>query len=117
MINPKTPRLAAVLVLIGEVLVTVIVRYIHPGGGDTIEATLRSFAASKYWVGIHLAQFFGMATLLAGVLVLFETVKVSAGAARWLGFLGSVATLLALSLAGMVFAVDGVANKSAAEHG
>ena len=113
MINTKSFRLAAVLVLIGEVVSTVIVLYIHPGGGETIEATFMNYAASRYWVAIHLAQFCGTAILLAGVLAFFQILRVSDGVPHWLGFFGSIAALLGLALAGVVFAIDGVANKSA----
>ena len=115
MINLNSYRFAAVLVLIGEVLVTVIVLYVHPAGGDTIEATFRNDAASRYWVAIHLAQFLGMAVLLAGVLAFFFSLKVSAGVRGWIAFFGSVATSLGLALTGVVFAIDGVANKSAVD--
>ena len=115
MINTKSFRLAAVLVLIGEVVSTVIVLYIHPGGGETIEATFMNYAASRYWVAIHLAQFCGTAILLAGVLTFFHILKVLDGVPHWLGFFGSIAALLGLALAGVVFAVDGVANKSAVD--
>ena len=115
MINTKSFRLAPVLVLIGEVVSTVIVLYIHPGGGETIEATFMNYAASRYWVAIHLAQFCGTAILLAGVLTFFHILKVLDGVPHWLGFFGSIAALLGLALAGVVFAVDGVANKSAVD--
>ena len=75
MINTKSFRLAPVLVLIGEVVSTVIVLYIHPGGGETIEATFMNYAASRYWVAIHLAQFCGTAILLAGVLAFFHILR------------------------------------------
>jgi hypothetical protein len=115
MINTKSFRLAAVLVLIGEGVSTLIVLYIHPGGGETIEATFMNYAASKYWVVIHLAQFCGTAILLAGVLAFFHILKVLDGVPHWLGFFGSIAALVGLALAGVVFAVDGVANKNAVD--
>jgi hypothetical protein len=115
MINPRSIRLAALLVLLGDVVSTVIVRYIHPQGGETIEATFND-AASKQWVAIHLAQFLGMAMLLAGVLAFFLSLDVSSPISRWLGFFGSTAGFLSLALAAVVFAVDGVANKIAVDH-
>jgi hypothetical protein len=107
-------RLAATLVATGAVLVTIIVKFLHPGGGATEEATLANFAASGDWTAIHLGQFVGMALILTGLLVLFLALNVSDGSARWVGFFGAVAAGVGLALAGGVFALDGVANKHAA---
>jgi hypothetical protein len=115
MINPRSIRLAALLVLVGDVVSTLIVRYLHPQGGETIEATFTNDAASKQWVAIHLAQFLGMAMLLAGVLAFFLSLDVSSRISRWLGFFGSTAGFLSLALAAVLFAVDGVANKIAVD--
>ena len=115
MANYKLLRLSATLVLIGGVLVTVIVEFLHPGGGNTLEATFANFAGSGDWAAIHLGQFVGNAVLLAGLLVLFFALDVSQGAPRWLGFFGAIAAGVAIALAGVVFAVDGVANKQAVD--
>ena len=117
MANYKLLRLSAALVLIGAVLVTVIVQFLHPGGGNTLEATFANFAGGGDWAAIHLGQFVGNANavLLAGLLVLFFALDVSQGAPRWLGFFGAIAAGVAIALAGVVFAVDGVANKQAVD--
>ncbi len=47
MVNRKLLGLSAMLVLIGEVLVTVIVLFLHPEGGNTVEDTLANYAASR----------------------------------------------------------------------
>ena len=107
-------RLAATLGAAGVALVTIIVEFLHPGGGTTEEATLANFAASGDWTAIHLAQFVGMALILTGLLVLFLALDVSDGAPRWAGFCGAVAAAVGLALAGGQYAVDGVANKRAA---
>jgi hypothetical protein len=108
-------RLAATLVATGAVLVTIVVQYLHPGGGGTEAATLANFAASGDWTAIHLGQFVGMALILTGLLVLYLALNVSEGIPRWLGFFGAVAAGVGLALAGGVFALDGVANKQAAD--
>ena len=107
-------RLGAALVLIGEVLVTVVALFLHPGGAPTEEGTLANFAASSDWAAIHLGQFAGMAGIIAGLLVLFFALGVLEGTPHWLGFFGAVAAGVALVLAALEFAVDGVANKQAA---
>jgi hypothetical protein len=115
MINPRSIRLAALLVLVGDVVSTVIVRYIHTQGGETIEATFMNDAASKQWVAIHLAQFLGMAMLLAGVLAFFLSLDAPTRTSRWLGYFGSITGFLSRALAAIVFTVDGVANKIAVD--
>ena len=114
MVHHKLFRLSAALVLIGGVLVTVVALFLHPGGAPTEEATLANFAASSDWVAIHLAQFVGMAVLLAGLLVLYFALGEMSGSLHWMRFFGAMATGVALVLAAIEFAVDGVANKQAA---
>src|SRR6516225_9698026 len=109
----KLLRLSATLVLIGGVLVTLIVLFLHPEGGATEAATFANFAESGDWFAIHLGQFVGTAAIMAGLLVLFFALDVSEGAMHWLGFFGAVSAGVAIALAGVLFAVDGVANKQA----
>ncbi len=113
MVNHKLLRFSATLVLIGGVLVSVIVQFLHPGGGNTVEDLFTNYARSSDWAAIHLGQFVGTAVLLAGLLVLFFALGVSRGAPRWLGFFAAIAAGVAIALAAVVFAVDGVANKQA----
>jgi hypothetical protein len=108
-------RLSAALVVLGDLLVTVIVLFLHPGGGATEESVFTAFAASGDWVAIHLAQFAGMAAILTGLLVLSFALDLPAGAPRWVGFFGALSAGVALALASVVFAVDGVANKRAVD--
>lgn len=115
MANHKLLRLSSMLVFVGGVLVTIIVQFLHPGGGTTYEATLAIWATSWDWTAIHLGQFIGMAGIAAGLLVLFFALDLSHGAPRWLGFFGAIAAGVAMTLAAVVFAVDGVGNKMAAD--
>ncbi|HEX6556157.1 MAG TPA: hypothetical protein VF026_25585 [Ktedonobacteraceae bacterium] len=115
MVNHKLLRLSAALVLIGGALVTVVADFLHPGGGTTYEATLAIWATSWDWTAIHLGQFVGMAGIAAGLLVLFFALNVSQGALRWVGFFGAISAGVAIALVSVVFAVDGVANKQAAD--
>jgi hypothetical protein len=113
MANHKLFALSATLVLIGDALVTIIVEFLHPGGGNTLESVFAAFAASGDWAAIHLGQFVGMAGIFAGLVVLYFAFNVSEGTPRWLGFFGAVSAGVGLALASVVFAVDGVANKQA----
>ena len=67
------------------------------------------------WAAIHLGQFVCMAVLIAGLLVLFFALNVSEGTPRWLGFFGAISAGVALALAGVLYAVDGVALKQSVD--
>lgn len=114
MANQKLLRLSSTLVIVGGALVTIIVVFLHPGGGTTYEATLAIWATSWDWTAIHLGQFVGMAGIGAGLLVLFFVLGLSQGAPHWVGFFGALAAGVSIALAAVTFAVDGVANKMAA---
>ncbi len=114
MADRKLLRLSATLLFIGLVLSTVL-QFPHPGGGPTYEATFANYAASGDWAAIHLGQFVGEAVLLAGLLVLFFALNVSQGSPRWVGFFAAIAAGVALALAGVLYAVDGVALRQAVD--
>ncbi len=113
MFDQKALRLSAALLFFG-IVVSTVAEMLHPGGGDTYQATLADFAASGSWTAIHLGQFAGMALLIAGLLVLFFALNLTEGAARWFGLFGAISAGVALALDGVLFAVDGVANRQAA---
>lgn len=113
MADRKALRLAASLMLIGWVLITLITQYVHPHGGATEAVTFAINAASGDWMVVHLGQFASLTTLLAGLLVLSVALNVSGGSARWLGLFGAVAAGVGIALAGVLYALDGVANKQA----
>ncbi len=110
MVDRKLLRLSATLLFIG-LLVEIVAGLPHPEGGSTYEATFANYAASTNWAAIHLGEFVGMAVLLGGLLVLFFALNVSEGIPRWLGFFGAISAGVTLVLAGVLYAVDGVANK------
>ena len=114
MANYKLLRLSATLLFIGEVL-SAVLQFPHPGGGPTYKATFANYAASGNWAAIHLGQFVGEAVFLAGLLVLFFALNLSEGTPRWLGFFAAVSAGVALALAGVLYAVDGVALKQAVD--
>ncbi len=93
MVDRKSLRLSATLLLIGEVLYFVMY-VLHPGGGDTEEATFAINAASGDWFAIHLGEFVGWAVLLAGLLLLFFALNLSEGTPRWVGLFDSPASFV-----------------------
>jgi hypothetical protein len=114
MANHKLLRLSATLLFIG-VLVGVVTIFLHPPGANDHQAAFTEYANSSSWTAIHLVQFVGTAIIMAGLLVLFFALNVSQGTPRWLGFLGAISAGVALALAGVVYAVDGVALKQAVD--
>ena len=114
MANHKLLRLSATLLFIGLVVFGVTIP-LHPPGANDHQAAFTAYANSSSWVAIHLGQFVGTAVIIAGLLVLFFALNVSEGTPRWLGFFGAIAAGVALALAGVRFAVDGVALKQAVD--
>jgi hypothetical protein len=115
MADHTTLRLAATLVLVGDIVLGILVVFVHPGGGATEEATLANYAASRNWVSIHLAQFTFETLMLAGLIVLSVALNAPKEIPRWLGVFGAIAAGVAMALAGVQYAVDGVANKLAVD--
>lgn len=104
-------RLSATLLLAGQLLY-VFVTLLHTGGeANHHPAIFAAYAGSRIWTAVHVAQFACMAIMLAGLMALFSALEVRAGAAKLAGRLGTAATIIALGLAGVVLAVDGVALK------
>jgi len=114
MANHKLLRLSATLLFIGLVVFGVTIP-LHPPGANDHQAAFTAYANSSSWAAIHLGQFVGTAVIIAGLLVLFFALNVSEGTPRWVGFFGAIAAGVALALAGVRFAVDGVALKQAVD--
>jgi hypothetical protein len=72
-------------------------------------------AAGGKWSTVHLGQFIGTTVMIARLLVLFFALGVAQGTPRWLGFFTAVSAGVALALTGVVYAVDGVTLKQAAD--
>lgn len=106
-------RLAATLLLAGQLLY-IVITLLHTGGAANDHATIfAAYAASADWTAVHIGQFVAMAVLLAGLVALSFAVDVQAGLARWAGRFGAGLAVAALALYGALQAVDGVANKQA----
>jgi hypothetical protein len=106
-------RLSATLLLVGQLLFIVVGLFHTDGDANNHPAVFAEYAGSGSWTVVHLGQFVGMAVLLAGLLALFSTLDVPAGAARWAGRLGAASAVATLALYGVLQGVDGVALKQA----
>jgi hypothetical protein len=117
MVDRSLLRLAATLVVIGEVLFALVTFFFHPGREDPNNhpAVFAEYASSASWTAVHFGQFVLMAVLLAGLLVLSFALNVRSGALEWVGRFAAVSVVVALALYGVVQAVDGVANKHAVD--
>jgi hypothetical protein len=112
----KFLRLAATLLLVGELLYVVIGLF-HPdrGNANSHSITFAEYANSAQWTAIHLGQFAGMVVIIAGLLVLFFALNVQTGGPGWTNRFGGISAVVALALYGVLQAVDGVALKQAVD--
>jgi hypothetical protein len=115
MVDRKLLRLSATLLFIGAWVYLVVTFFLHPPGANDHQAAFTAYANSSSWTAVHLVQFIATASMMAGLLVLFFALGVSEGTPRWVGFFGAIAAGVALALAGVVSAVDGVALKQAVD--
>jgi hypothetical protein len=116
MIDRKTLRLSALLLVVGFIFY-VMVGLLHPDGpANDHPVVFAEYAGSASWTAVHLGQFAGMAVIIAGLLVLYFALDIRAGGAAWVvARLGAVAAAVALGLYGFLQAVDGVALKQAVD--
>ena len=106
-------RLAATLLLVGQLLYIVVTQFHTGGDANNHPVIFAAYAGSEIWTAVHVGQFAAMAILLAGLLALVFALDVPAGTARLAGHLGAASAVAALALYGALQAVDGVANKQA----
>ena len=106
-------RLAATLLLAGQLLYIVITQFHTGGEANDHPAIFATYAASGTWTAVHAGQFAAMAILLAGLVVLAQAADVQDAGAFWAGRFSAASAVTALALYGGLQAVDGVANKQA----
>lgn len=106
-------RLSATLLLMGQLLYIAITQFHTGGNANDHHAIFAAYAESGAWTAVHVGQFAAMAILLAGLLVLADTIDVQDQLERWSSRFGAAAAVVALALYGALQAVDGVANKQA----
>src|ERR671932_194471 len=108
-------RISATLVVIGEVLFALVTLFHAEGEANNHPAVFAEYASSGSWIAIHFGQFVFMAVLLIGLFVLSFALNVRSGALGWVGRFAAVSVVVALTLYGVVQAVDGVALKHAVD--
>jgi hypothetical protein len=113
-------RLAAILVASG-LLLFLVALYAHNmidgevGNGNNHVAEFTAIAAGGNWTAIHVVQFLATAIITAGLLTLYSALNITAGMPAIVNRFAAAANVVALALAGAVYAVDGVALKQAAD--
>ena len=107
-------RLAATLVLLGAVLYE-IVNVFHASGGNDHPAAFTAYANSSIWTAVHLGQFLATVLITAGLFALSSALNLTAGMPMLVNRLSAAALVASFALAGVVYAVDGVALKQAVD--
>src|SRR5689334_4336788 len=102
-------RLAATLLLTGQVLYIVVTQFHTGGPANNHPVIFAEYASSQAWQGVHAGQFGCAAVLLAGLVAL--SLEVDAARARWPGRFGAATGVVALALYGVLQAIDGVGNQ------
>ena len=115
MVDRSLLRLAATLVVIGEVLFAIVTLFHADGPANNHPIVFAEYASSASWIAVHFGQFVLMAVLLAGLLVLSFALNVRSGVLGWVGRFAAVSVVVALALYGVLQAVDGVALKHAVD--
>jgi hypothetical protein len=105
-------RLSATLLFVG-VLIFVVAGLFHPAhaAANDHTAIFAEYATSTIWAAVHLAQFIGMAVIVAGLLALGAALD----QAVWPARSGALFAVVAFALYGVLQAVDGVALKHAVD--
>jgi hypothetical protein len=113
-------RLAATLGLVGFVLAVVAQRFQAMIDGSVSSANNHPaefivIAAADAWTPVALAQFLATALITAGLLALSFGLNLTTGIPMVINRLGAVAAVVSVALAGVVYAVAGVALKQAVD--
>jgi len=106
-------RLAAVLLLAGQVLYIVITLFHADGNANDHPAVFAEYAASASWTLVHIGQFAAMAIMTTGLIAFSYVVDPQVAVAKWASRFGTALAVASLALYGVLQAVDGVANKQA----
>src|ERR687883_1427904 len=91
-------RVAAALLLAGELLS--LVGLLHPGREQANDhpAVFAEYAASATWTAVHFGQFASTAIILAGLLALFYALNVQTGGVCWVGLFAAVSAVVTMGL-------------------
>lgn len=110
-IDRRSIRLAAALLLAGQVLYIVVTQFHTDGKANDHSTVFAEYAASENWTAVHVAQFAAAAIMVGGLAALALAVRGPAGTATWAGRFGAGLAGVALAMYATLQAVDGVGNK------
>jgi hypothetical protein len=106
-----TLRLAAGLLLGGELLFIVITLFHTGGDANDHSSIFAKYADSEGWKGVHALQFGAVAIIVAGLVVLYRAIEERTDGPSWAARIGAVLGAVSLALYGVLQAVDGIGNK------
>ncbi len=106
-----TLRLAARLLLGGQLLFIVITQFHTGGDANDHSSIFARYADSGDWKGVHALQFGAVAVTVAGLVVLDRAVEERTDGGSWPARMGAVLGAVSLGLYGVLQAVDGIGNK------
>jgi hypothetical protein len=110
MIDRKSLRFSAILLVVGVVMFILVTVLFHPGGIPNDDAgTFRAYANSTYWYLIHTIQFAGNVIIILGLLALFSALNVKSGLVGVLNRFAAYSAVASLAFFAAVYAVDGIA--------
>jgi hypothetical protein len=112
MIDRKSLRFSAILLVVGVVMFILVTVLLHPGGVPNDDAgTFRVYANSTYWYLIHTIQFAGNVIIVLGLLALFSALNVKSVLVGVLNRFAAYSAVASLAAFATVYAVDGIALK------
>ena len=116
MADRKSLRFSAVLLIVA-IVVSAVAQHFHvdAGSGATAKEVFTTYANSPPWTLVHEAQFAGAAIFVFGLLALFLGLGVNSGIRGVVNRFAAASAVAALALNGVLYAVDGVAQKQAVD--
>ena len=111
MIDRKSLRFSAILLVAGVVLFILVTVLFHPGSapGNDEADTFKGYANSTYWSLIHAIQFAGNVIIVFGLLALFSALNVKSGLVGVLNRFAAYSAVASLAFLAVVYAMDGIA--------
>ena len=104
-------RLAAMLLLAGQVLFILITQFHTGGDANDHQSIFAKYAHSGDWTGVHALQFVAVGVIVAGLVILYSALEARAQGPVWAARIGAVLAVVSLALYGVLQAVDGIGNQ------
>ena len=108
-----TTRISAIALPLGVILFVVVTALFNPHREAPMDnpAVFMEYAESDSWVAVHFAQWFVALVLIGGLIALYYSITIQAGAIAAVARFGLAAAVLTGASLTMLQAVDGVALK------